>query len=592
MDMITIFASILNMSLTASYCIVAVILLRFLLKRQPKVLSYLLWSVVLFRLLCPVSLASDFSLLRMDLPRIDTNAASWSDLTGQRTAGNDFAAGIHDDSAQGADGKDKMAEAFPAAATAGGTASRAQILLTVGAWVWFAGVLFTAAYGILSTYRLKRFLQKAVCVEDNIYEIEGISSPFVLGMIQSRIYLPTGLPAEERRYVLEHERVHVARKDYLIKILMWLARCIHWFNPLAWLFFVLMENDMEMSCDEAVLRKFGMEAKQDYSRALLALSCDKKEIRNCPPAFGEGKVKERVLNVLSYRKRAFAAVAVIAAVLVAIMIGLALNPAGRKLGDEEAEELLRLGAKDQLVMDYANAWCNRNGDALTALYIDEDTAFEHIPMLEKTEDGYLFGFSSPWPDEFWRTIPTGEGTDEGKSEICYYAWTSDPHVTVWKEEITFTMTDAGYRVTDSSLTYFDSIASGDEYMNAYWGDGEYHFTDYEERGFVEAINYQTEYDSENGENDRNAVYRSPETAAEYIMNLTGGTGTAQTAANGTAIVEYTFADGSSVVIPMKDANFNGQTRNSGDDLSGRDLQAGVNDEVWILDLAVWNAGAP
>ncbi|MDE6844525.1 MAG: M56 family metallopeptidase [Lachnospiraceae bacterium] len=590
MNMTTIFTSILNMSLTAGYCIVAVILLRFLLKRQPKILSYLLWSVVLFRLLCPVSLSSEFSLLRMDLPRMDMNVAAGADLTGQHTVGNAFTTDMHNDLEQNMDDRDK--EALPAAEGERGIESRTQTLLTVGAWVWFAGVLLMAAYGIASAYRLKHFLQKAVCVEDNVYEVEGISSPFVFGIIHSRIYLPTGLPETERGYVLEHERVHVARKDYLVKILAWFARCIHWFNPLVWIFFVLMESDMEMSCDEAVLRRLGMETKQDYSRALLALSCEKKEIRNCPPAFGEGKVKERVRNVLNYRKRTFVTMAVIAVVLLAIVIGLALNPAGRKLGDKEAEELLRLGAKDQFVTDYADAWCNREGDALVRLYIDENTAFEHIPMLEKTERGYTFGLSSPWPDEFWRTIPTGEGTDEGKSEIRYYAWTSDPHVSVWKEEITFTMTDEGYRVTDSSLTYFDSIASEDEYMDAYWGDGGYHFTDYEERGFVEAINYQTEYDLENGESDRNAVYRSPETAAEYIMNLAGGAGTAQRTSNGTATVEYIFADGSSVVIPMKDANFNGQTGNSSDDSSESDSQTAVNSEVWILDLPVWNAGAP
>lgn len=133
-------------------------------------------------------------------------------------------------------------------------------------------------------------------------------------------------------------------------------------------------------------------------------------------------------------------------------------------------------------------------------------------------------------------------------------------------------------------------------MDAYWGDGAYHFADYVERGFVEAINFQTEYDMENNADDRNAVYRSPETAAEYIMNLSDGAGTAQTASNGTAIVEYTFADGSSVLIPMTDANYDGRTGNSQQDGTEEESQKGmeraVNQEVWILDLDVWNAGAP
>ncbi len=595
----TIFTTILNMSLTAGYCIAAVVLLRFLLKRQPKILSYLLWSVVLFRLLCPVSLASSFSLLRMD-----TNMVSERDFSGQHTAENALENNLHAGMAQQPE-ENHAAEMVSAARSEHTSASVMQIVLTIGAWVWLAGAFLFVLYGALSAFRLKKFLQEAVCVEENIYEAGNISSPFVFGVIRPRIYLPAGLPVKERGYVVEHERVHAARKDYLVKVLAWFARCIHWFNPLAWLFFVLLEHDMEMSCDEAVLRKLGMEEKENYSRALLSMACDKTELGSCPPAFGEGRVKDRVRNVLAYRKRAVAAVAVIAILLLVIVIGLALNPAGQGQGNGEAEELLRLGEKDQLVTDYANAWCNRDGETIAALYIDEDTALRSLPMLEKTGGAYDFGFSSPWPDGFWRTIPTGEGTDEGTATIRYYAWTSDPHVSVWKEEISFVKTenaadgtsfDSRYRITGSTMTYLDSIASKEEYMDAYFDDGAYHFVDYVEKGFVEGINFQTEYDIENGETDRNAVYRTPETAAEYILNLTGGTGTAQILSNGTAIVGYTFADGSSVLIPMKDANFDGQTDNSGQMDTGEENGDGaedtVNNEVWIPDLDVWNAGAP
>lgn len=595
--MTTIFTTILNMSLTASYCIAAVVLLRLLLKKQPKLLSYLLWSVVLFRLLCPVTISSSFSLLRMN-----TNMISQENPADRRTV--DKTAWQEDEGALLQDTGNQSAKTDTSAATAQAERSagfRKQTLLAAGAWVWFAGMVLLIAYGIRSAYRLRRFLQKAVCVGEGLYEAEGLSSSFVCSMFRPRIYLPAGLTAQERVFVLAHERVHAARKDYLVKLLAWLARCIHWFNPLAWLFFALMENDMEMSCDEAALRKLGMDVRQDYSRALVALSCESSQIGSCPPAFGEGRVKERVRNILAYRKRALAAVVLIAAVLLVVAIGLSTNPRGK----DEAGELLRLGEKDALVMDYANAWCNRDGETLVKLYVDEDTAFANLPMLEKAGGEYTFGMSSPWPDAFWRTVPTGEGKDEGTAEIRYYAWTSDPHVVVWKEEISFVKTetgnsgdatDSGYRVTDSRLTYLDSIASEAEYWDAYWGEGANHFVDYEERGFVDAINYQTEYDAGNGDSDRNAVYRSPETAAEYIMNLSGGTAMAETASNGTAIVEYTFADGSSVLIPMIDANFDARTSNteqgSAEHDEQTDLEEAVNQEVWILDVHVWNAGAP
>ena len=593
MSLTEVFMIILNMSLTASYCIAAVLVLRLFLKKQPKIFSYLLWSVVLFRLLCPVSFSSSFSLLRMD-----TNVISRENLTARQmtehTAGQET--GEHPE--QMTEDQNEETEAVSQTAQAGQRgATRIQTVLAVAAWVWFTGMALWIAYGVWSAYRLCRFLKKAVCVEDDLYEAEGISSSFVLGILRPRIYLPAGLSGEEREFVLAHERVHAARKDYLVKILAWLARCIHWFNPLAWLAFALMENDMEMSCDEAVVRRMGMEVKQDYSRALLTLSSETTKIGSYPPAFGEGRVKDRVRNILSYRKRALMTVALLAVLLLVVVAGLSLNP--RK--NDEAEEHLRLGEKDTLVMDYANAWCNRDGETLVKLYVDEDTAFANLPMLEKAGGEYTFGFSSPWPDEFWRTIPTGEGTDEGTAEIRYYAWTSDPHVAVWKEEISFVKTDtvdpvtsSSYRVTGSTLTYLDSIASEAEYMDAYWGDGAHHFVDYMENGFVDAINYQTEYDSENGESDRNAVYRDPETAAAYIMNLTGGTSTAETASNGTSIVEYTFADGSSVLIPMIDANFDARTSSvdgTADEDPAQSLNA-VNNEVWILDVHVWNAGAP
>lgn len=592
--MTAIFTTILNMSLTAGYCIVAVVLLRFFLKKQPKLLSYLLWSVVLFRLLCPFSLSSSYSLLPMHM-----NVASQEYLAVRHPEQQLMENNLNTGAVQMPEKDSGTADAVSTAQDERTAVSHAQIFFRLGAWVWFAGALLFAAYGVLSVFRLKKLLRGAICVEDNIYEAKNLPSPFVCGIVRPRIYLPAGLSVKERNFVVAHERVHAARKDYLVKLLAWSARCIHWFNPLVWLFFALLENDMEMSCDEAVLHRLGMEAKEEYSRAVLSLSYDKMRTGGCPPAFGEGVVKERIRNILAYRKRTAAVVAATALLLVVVAAGLALNPAGRKLGDREAEELLRLGEKDQFVTDYANAWCSRNGELLIGFYVDEDTAFRSVPMFDKTDGVYSYGFSSPWPYEFWRTIPTGEGKDEGTSEIRYYAWTSDPHVSVWKEEITFAKTktvqddapgDSGYRVTGSTLTYYDSIASEAEYMDAYWGDGAYHFADYVENGFVESINFQTESDMENGEADRNAVYRSPETAAEYIMNLTGGTGTAQISSNGTAVVEYTFADGSSVLIPMIDINFDGRTGNTQQD--GTETERAVRKELWILDLDVWNAGAP
>lgn len=587
MNIGTVFMKICNMSLTATYCIAAVILLRLLLKKQPKIFSYLLWTVVLFRLLCPVSISGSYSLLRMD-----TDLISQEKLTGYRESGiiawygNNYSPS---DEMQDADG---TSNATAVIAESGfyerEAAQRLNKGFTVGGWIWLAGIVILAVYSLCTTIRFRKFLQGASRAKDDVYEMEGLTTPLVFGIVRPRIYLPAHLREQERRFVLEHEHVHVVRKDYLIKILAWGTLCLHWFNPVVWLAYKLMEEDMEMSCDEAVIRKLGYDVRKEYSGALLSLSCDRLNLGGCPIAFGEGAVKSRVQNILSYHKRTVAAVAFAAVLLSAAVIGLSMNPVSAADDDTLAEQV-------QFVTEYANAFCDRNGDALVNLYIDVDTAFENVIELDYVESykTYTFGYSSPWPNEFRFLMDEENSRDEGKAEIWYYAWTSDPHIAVWKEEMEFAKTQDGYRTTKSTLRFLDSISSEEEFKEAYWVGGAYRFTDYAERGFVDAINVQTQYDLETGEyTDRNAMYRSPETAAEWIFNLTGGVAEeVGSNSGGLATVHYVFADGSSVWIPMYDANFDGYTSSLAV-VTGNAPAETVNPRIWIPDLQVWNAKAP
>lgn len=585
MDISVIFMKICNMSLTATYCIVAVILLRLLLKRQPKIFSYLLWSVVLFRLLCPVSISGSYSLLRMD-----TDLISQEKLTGYRESGivawqgTTLSDDIQEMDENGING------ATAVIAESGfyewEAAQRVYKAFTVGGWIWIAGMILLIAYSVWATLKFRKLLQGASRAEDDIFEMEELTTPFVFGIVRPKIYLPAHLHDQERRFVLEHEHVHVARKDYLIKILAWGALCLHWFNPVVWLAYKLMEKDMEMSCDEAVVRKLGYGVKKAYSNALLSLSCDGLKMGGCPIAFGEGAVKSRVQNILSYHKKTAAAMAFVVILLCAAVVGLSMNPVNAAT-DEVLDEQI------QFVTDYANAFCDRDGNALVGLYIDEDTAFEHVVELDYVGSSYTFGYSSPWPLGFRFLMNEGNSRDEGKAEIWYYAWTSDPHITVWKEEIEFSETPDGYRVTDSDLKWFDGISSEEEFKEAYWVGGAYRFTDYVENGFVDAINAQTQYDLEAGEStDRNAMYRNPDTAAEWIFNLTGGVAEeGNSSFNGQATVHYIFADGSSVWIPMYDINFDGYTSALAV-VTGSAPAETVNPQLWIPDLHVWNAKAP
>lgn len=273
--MTEIFRTILGMSLTAVYCIGAVIVLRLLLKRQAKLFSYLLWGVVLFRLICPFSIPSSYSLLRMDPAVVSERVFS----SGQQTVWQ--GKGYLPDENGEADGSGS-AEAASLRAVKTQKTGVVQGVLAICARIWLIGMAVMLGYSVWTAVRLKRFLSKAQPAElgddgrekESVFEINGIATPFVFGIVQPRIYLPAHLQPEERRYVLAHERVHIARKDYLIKLIFWGAVCLHWFNPLVWLSFKLMEGDMEMSCDEMVLKRLGEEVKQDYSRALLALSCE------------------------------------------------------------------------------------------------------------------------------------------------------------------------------------------------------------------------------------------------------------------------------------------------------------------------------
>lgn len=561
---------ILNMSLTAGYCIGVVLILRFLLRRQAKIFSYLLWGAVLFRLLCPVALTSSYSLLRMDTAVVSGEGFSG----GQQEVWQ--GKGYLSDEMDGSAVKVQSSVGVTQAQENG----MAQRALTAGAWVWITGVSFLFCYSIWTTVRLRRFLSKARPVEEEVYETDGIATPFVFGMVRPRIYLPAQLSPTERRLVLAHERAHISRKDYLTKLIGWGAACLHWFNPLVWLSFRLMESDMEMSCDEKVLSRLGEDVKQEYSRVLLSLSCAESGFRAGPVAFSEGGLKKRIQNILSWKKGRIVTVAVLAALLCALTVGLMLNPTGRTQREQTEEKLRFLNT-------YANAYCDRNGDAMAGLYIDEKTALESVFLMEKEGGTYTFGLSSPWPNEFHYLLneKLGEGgTDGNRAEIWYYAWTSDPHVTVWKEELRFTETADGYRVTDSDVRFLDSIASRTDFDEAYLIAGEYRFTDYEERGFLEGIQVQTEYDRENGGADRNAVYRSPDTAAVWIFNLTGGSAeTVSADANGHATVRYTFGDGSSVVIPLYNAAYRNTTENSGEADGG----SGTAEDVWFPDLEAW-----
>ena len=327
MSFYTFMPTLLNMSLTASVAIVLVTLLRLLLKKAPKVISYALWGVVLFRLLCPVSIGSDFSVYNLfDTPTEESGTAtSIIEYVPSNIVHTEYPAvalpvpGI----------SDAINETLPQ----GEEQLRADPLegpIFVATYVWMAGVLAMVIYSIVSYIRLRRKLSVVVPLRDNIFIADDIKSPFVVGLFRPKIYLPCNLGDKEQEYIILHEQHHIKRLDHVMKALAFLALAIHWFNPLVWVAFVLASKDMEMSCDEAVIRKVGGDVRADYSASLLTLATGRRIIAGTPLAFGEGDTKGRINNLSKWKKPAVWVVLLAVLACAILAIGLLTNPAAER----------------------------------------------------------------------------------------------------------------------------------------------------------------------------------------------------------------------------------------------------------------------
>lgn len=289
--MAEVFQKLLNMSIAAGWLILAVVVLRFVLKKAPKRFVLLLWAVVGLRLALPWSIESALSLIpsAATLPEGIMMERTPSLDTGIPALNNAINPGF--------------AAAFAPEPAA--SANPLQVLLPIASLIWVAGAAAMLIWALASWLRLRLRMRTAVRLEGNVYESEMAGGPFVLGLFRPRIYLPFGLGEAKRGHVLAHEREHIRRGDQVVKLLGFLLLCLHWFNPLVWLAYALLCRDIELACDERVVRNMGSGERADYSQTLLELSRPKRFVSVCPLAFGEVPVKGRVKSVLSYKKPAF-----------------------------------------------------------------------------------------------------------------------------------------------------------------------------------------------------------------------------------------------------------------------------------------------
>ncbi len=317
-----LFLNVLNMSIAASWIVLAILLLRLLLKKAPKWINVLLWGIVAVRLVCPFSIESVLSLIPSaeTIPSNIGSSSAPSINTGVPIV-NDMVNPIITDN-------------FTPAAT---NISPLQIVISVLAVAWMIGAVGMLAYTAISYIRVRNRVKTAVLLNDNIYQCETVGSPFVLGIIKPKIYLPFHIGESEMAYVIAHEQAHIRRRDHLWKPFGFLVLTLHWFNPLVWLGYILLCRDIELACDEKVVKELGAEARADYSEALLACSVNRRMIAACPLAFGEVGVKQRIKSVLNYKKPAFWIVIVAIIATIAASVCLLTNPPAK---DENNGSLL------------------------------------------------------------------------------------------------------------------------------------------------------------------------------------------------------------------------------------------------------------
>jgi len=275
---------LLNMSITASAVIVAVIFVRLLLKKAPRVISYALWGIVLIRLLCPMALQSPASLFELVSPPM--NEAGAMEYIPQSIDRQDFAA------------VDMPAEEIDAAIDEGAYDRLSVPLYSSAFGIWLFGACAMLAMGLFQLVRLKRKVTGAVNESGNVYIADRIKTAFVMGVVKPRIYIPSALDEAQKELVLMHENRHIARFDHVIRIAAFFALCIHWFNPLVYLAYVLAGRDMELSCDEAVIKRLDKAQRADYSQMILNISIGKSPLPEVPVGFGGGSVSQRIKRVL------------------------------------------------------------------------------------------------------------------------------------------------------------------------------------------------------------------------------------------------------------------------------------------------------
>lgn len=320
-----VFLKMLNMCITAGWIALAVIIIRFHLKKVPRVVSLFLWGLVAIRLVCPFSVESFLSLIPNDetVPYDIMYAEHPNIQTGIPKLGAGLNGYMY----------------YELAPNIGDSANPMQIIVFVASIIWIAGMGIMMLYALISYIKFCQKVSGAVCLKGNIFYCDTIDTPFILGFFKPRIYLPSGISEEDANYVISHEFAHINRFDHIWKPFGFLLLTVYWYNPILWIAYILFCKDIEFACDERVIRKMGVECKKPYSLALINCSTAHKKVSAYPLAFGETGVKSRVKSVLNYKKPAFWVVVVCVVLCVALSVCFLTDPKQSLRAKNETEVL-------------------------------------------------------------------------------------------------------------------------------------------------------------------------------------------------------------------------------------------------------------
>lgn len=550
-DLSQIFLTFLYKNMTVSVVIIAVLLARFLLRKMPKKYSYILWSIVGIRMIFDLPFATNISVFNLfrgfakHTSTVETMLAGSHRTNLQRST--DL---LNKTDTTGAAAAHASRSTAVEAMTH--TLTTSQTVLGILGLLWLIVVALFVTYGIYSYVKCRLLVRTAVIARDitpdshkkknnvSVWECDRIPSPFVLGIIRSRIYIPFRMPKQEQAYILAHEECHIRRLDPLWKLIAFLLLAVYWWNPLVWCAFFYMVRDMEMSCDEAVIEQFGNEIKQGYSNSLLSFAMERHPYSFAPVAFGEGDAGRRIKNVLNFKKP-HTWVAILVFVLL-VVVGVSCLTNGKDkissetVSDTENSQMQQTAVETteapmssdnsstvqeslQSVDKWTQAFAAR--DVRTIQDMATDDAKNELKEENLLDDNGNFGWSSPWP---WFDEESGmpayqiTQSDDTSATILYYAQVSDPHVTVWKETLQYTRKDDKIEIAHEELQMLNFIASGSEFENAYPKGIQNTPMDYQANGLGETLNEHAI--SANGMNpDGEYNLTDPMEAAQYLLNL-------------------------------------------------------------------------